>query len=282
MGLDVQIAVTRTVDGERLVADRGDGEFLLTPVSDLGAALANGTVADLGALGGRSVDIADLSLAPVVGTSGKVICVGHNFTQHILEMGHGLPEYPNVFSKFREALVGANDAIELDPVSSAWDWEAELVMVIGRPARRVSEETALDYVAGYTVANDISARDWQRRGSQWLLGKTFQSTTPIGPWMVTADEVDPADGLSLSCMVDGIEKQNSTTADLLFGPGFLVSYLSHVLTLNPGDIVLTGTPAGVGAGREPAEYLKPGQTVVTEIEGIGRLVNSCAAPSFAA
>lgn len=277
----MRISKARTADGLRVVVDRGEGEAILTGLSDLGSALSSGALDDPATLrAGTPVDAATLDLAPAVATAGKVICVGHNFRQHILEMGHGLPDHPNVFSKFPEALVGAHDPIELDPASQMWDWEAELTVVIGKSARRVSEADALDHVAGYTIANDISARDWQRRATQWLLGKTFESTTPVGPWIVTPDEVDPRDGLALSCSVDGVEKQRSTTTDLLFGPAFLVSYLSQVLTLKPGDLVLTGTPAGVGAARQPAEFLEPGQTVVTEIDGLGRLVNACVAPAL--
>ena len=277
----MRVATLRTTRGERIAVDPGDGEFVLTHLTDLGEALRTDALADPATLrGAEAVDISTAELGPIAGKGGKVICIGHNFKQHILEMGHGLPDYPNVFSKFREAVIGAKDPIELDPAATAWDWEAELAIVIGQPARRVSESAALSHVAGYTVANDISARDWQRRTTQWLLGKTFENTTPLGPWMVTTDEVDPDDGLALTCAIDGAEKQNSTTADLLFRPAFLISYLSHVFTLNPGDVVLTGTPAGVGAGREPAEYLRPGQTVTTEVEGIGRLVNSCVTPAL--
>jgi acylpyruvate hydrolase len=273
----MRLAVARTPEGTRVVLDSGQGARFLQ-FSDVGAALSAGVLDEPDRFEGDPVvNVEQLDLGPVATSTGKVICVGHNFRQHILEMGHGLPEYPNVFAKFAEALIGPGDPIALDPEAEQWDWEAELALVIARPARRVGSDQAHEFIAGYTVANDISARDWQRRASQWLLGKTFENTTPIGPWLVTADEVDPADGLTVTCHVDGVEKQSSSTSDLLFGPAFLVSYLSRVLTLQPGDVILTGTPAGVGAARDPVERLRPGQTVTTEIAGLGRLTNVCVA-----
>jgi len=275
----MRLSVGRIGDGPRVVLDAGGGEVLVTDFPDLRAALGAG-ILEQGLIGsGRRVAYRDVDFGPAVGAPGKVICVGHNFKNHILEMGHALPEFPNVFSKFAEALVGPDDPIVLAPVAENWDWEAELALVVARPARNISVADAATCIAGYTVANDISARDWQRRASQWLVGKTFEATTPIGPWIVTADEVDPADGLIVTCAVDGVEKQRASTADLLFTPAHLVSYLSQVITLQPGDVILTGTPGGVGAARQPAEYLHPGQTVTTEIEGLGVLTNHCVLPA---
>jgi acylpyruvate hydrolase len=271
----VRIAVARTSEGPRLLVDV-NGVVRLTEFRDVPSLLASGAWDDLRSVVGRPVgDVVDVELDVLVPATSKVLCVGHNFRAHILEMGRQLPEHPDVFAKFPEALIGPADPIELSSESQAWDWEAELAVVVGRTARLVSPDEARHCIAGYTVANDISARDWQRRGSQWLLGKTFERTTPIGPWLVTADEVDPGDGLTITCVVDGVKKQRATTADLLFPPAFLVSYLSRVLTLRPGDVILTGTPGGVGAGRTPAERLRPGQTVTTEIAGLGRLTNVC-------
>lgn len=272
----MRFSVARTGIGPRIVVDEGDGIVRATTWRSLGEALGSGLLA------GRADrvpldDDADPDVALSAGFRGKVLCVGHNYRPHILEMGHGLPTHPNVFSKFPEALIGPADDIVLSDESSSWDWEAELALVIGVPARDVSEADARRHIAGYTVANDITARDWQHRGSQWLLGKSFEATTPVGPWIVSADEIDPDDGLVLTCTVDGEVKQHASTSDLLFKPAFLVSYLSRVLTLQPGDIVLTGTPGGVGAAREPRESLSPGQVVVTRIEGIGRLSNTCVA-----
>ena len=273
----MRFATARTPEGPRVVVD--DGECVrVTAIASMSAALANGLVDDPTGIEGCPVELAALELAPVVSDPGKVICVGHNYRQHILEMGHGLPEHPNLFSKFTDALVGPADDIVLDPIAEAWDWEGELAVVIGRAVRNVGVEYAREAIAGWTVANDVSARDWQRRASQWLLGKTFDSTTPLGPWLVPASQVDPADGLVIRCLVDGVEKQRASTSDLVFDAVWLVSYLSQVMTLRPGDVVLTGTPGGVGTARTPVERLVPGQVLRTEIEGIGALRNRCVAP----
>jgi acylpyruvate hydrolase len=273
----MRFGTARTPDGDRVVVRDGARARIL-PLPSVRQALSDGALTEDGAAdlvrSGRPVDLGDLDLAPAV-SGGKVVCVGHNFTSHILELGHGLPERPNVFSKFPEALVGPNDDIHLDVASDAWDWEAELAVVIGTAVRWADRETAARAIAGYSVANDVSARDWQRRASQWLLGKTFEATTPLGPWIVTPDEVDPAAGLEISCSIDGVTKQQSTTADLLFDAPSLIAYVSQVVTLQPGDVILTGTPGGVGTARTPTERLLPGQLVVTAVEGIGECRNRC-------
>jgi acylpyruvate hydrolase len=271
----MRVGTARTPAGDRVVVSDGVTARLLQ-LTDVRQALQDGALAGGYRQDGEPVDLDDVDLGPAV-SGGKVVCVGHNFRSHILELGHGLPEHPNVFSKFPEALVGPYDDILLDAASDAWDWEAELAVVIGSSVRRADRESATRAIAGYTVANDVSARDWQRRQSQWLLGKTFESTTPLGPWIVTADEIDPTAGLQISCSVDGVTKQQSTTADLLFDAPTLVAYVSQVVTLHPGDVVLTGTPGGVGTARTPQERLLPGQVVVTSIEGIGECRNRCVA-----
>ena len=265
-----------TSEGPRVVAER-EGAAFLTPYTSFGSALVAGVLEGAVTPSAEVRVPSDAELLPFADPCCKVICVGHNYREHILEMGHALPEYPNVFSKFPEALVGPRDVVVLSAESDAWDWEAELALMIGRRARRVSQDDADGYIAGYTVANDVSARDWQRRGTQWLLGKTFESTSPIGPWLVAAEKVDPREGLTVTCSVDGVEKQHASTSDLVFPPDLLVSYLSHVLTLNPGDVVLTGTPGGVGAARQPTERLVPGNVIRTAISGLGELSNVCVA-----
>jgi acylpyruvate hydrolase len=271
----VKLGKVASDDGGWIVAESG-GRTYRTGFRSFGEALVGGAM--------RSVDrfaieeipaLQDTSLLPVVDRSSKVICIGHNYRDHILEMGHPLPEYPNVFCKYPDSVVGPGDAIVLDPAARAWDWEAELAIVIGRPARKVAVEDAGRCIAGYTVANDISARDWQRRGTQWLLGKTFERTTPIGPWLVSAEDVDPAAGLEVTCSVNGVQKQSASTRDLVFAADVLVSYVSTVLTLHPGDVVLTGTPGGVGAARTPAERLEPGDVVTTSVSGVGEMRNAC-------
>lgn len=272
----MRFATVRTPDGPRVLMDRR-GSRIQLPFSSMREALDAGVHEHADDYSGFEIGSGSVDLAPAVVDPGKVICVGHNYRAHILEMGHPLPEVPNVFSKFATALVGPDEPISLWTDSTAWDWEAELALVVGRRVHRAEVDEARAAIAGYTVANDISARDWQRRSTQWLLGKTFDATTPVGPWIVTPDEVDHAADLEITCTVDGQVVQHSSTADLLFGPAELVSYLSTVMTLHPGDLVLTGTPAGVGAGRDPQVFLTPGQTVRTEIAGLGACTNECVA-----
>ncbi|GAB2853431.1 fumarylacetoacetate hydrolase family protein [Actinocorallia aurea] len=216
--------------------------------------------------------------APVVPDPGKILCVGLNYRNHILEMGRDLPEYPTLFAKFTDALIGPEDDIRLAPESDAHDWEAELVVVVGKAVRRATEEEAAEAIAGFTVMNDVTMRDWQFRTREWLQGKTFEGTTPLGPVLVTPDElpggVRPA--LEISCSVDGEEMQRANTGDLVFDPVALVRYLSTIMTLRPGDVIATGTPGGVGHARKPARYLQAGSKVVVEIEHIGRLENTTA------
>jgi len=195
-------------------------------------------------------------------------------------MGRELPEHPTLFAKYPSALTGPTDPIPLPPESFAVDWEAELAMVVGAAVRRVSPQDAGRAIAGYTIANDVSMRDWQNRTLQWLQGKTFEASTPLGPALVTPDELpgDPAaPDLEIRAELDGMVMQLARTGDLLFGPAQAIAYISTFMTLVPGDVILTGTPAGVGAGREPPIYLQPGQVVRVHIEGIGELVNRCEA-----
>ncbi|MDX6740381.1 fumarylacetoacetate hydrolase family protein [Actinocorallia sp. A-T 12471] len=218
--------------------------------------------------------------APVIPDPGKVMCVGLNYRTHILEMGRDLPEHPTLFAKFTDALIGPEDVIQLAPESDAHDWEAELVVVVGRTVRRADDAQAAAAIAGFTVMNDVTMRDWQFRTREWLQGKTFEGTTPLGPVLVTPDElpggVRPA--LEISCSVDGEEMQRANTGDLVFDPVALVRYLSTIMTLRPGDVIASGTPGGVGHARKPARYLQAGSKVVTEIEHIGRLENIAAYP----
>ncbi len=223
-------------------------------------------------------DVATADYAPVVTHPGKIICQGLNYRSHILEMGHELPTHPTLFAKFREALIGAHDDIALPADSQQVDWEAELALVIGTTIRRATADEAAAAIAGFTVANDVSMRDWQHRSLEWLQGKTWEHATPVGPWLVSPDEtggVDP--DLAIRCEVDGVVRQDARTTDLVFSTVDLVAYASQFVTLEPGDLLLTGTPAGVGHGMRPPVYLRPGQVVRTAIEGVGELHNRCAA-----
>ncbi|HEY8479811.1 MAG TPA: fumarylacetoacetate hydrolase family protein [Spirillospora sp.] len=276
----MRLATVRTDDGTRAARVAADGCVLLD-APDVGALLASENWADLAASAtGRPHPLDEAAFAPLVPRPGKVLCVGLNYRTHIREMGRDLPEHPTLFAKFSDALIGARDVIQLAPESSAVDWEAELALVIGRPVRRASEDEAAAAIAGFTVMNDVSMRDWQFRTREWLQGKTFEGSTPLGPVLVTPDElpggVRPA--LSLTCRVDGEVMQKADTSDLVFDPVALVRYASAIVTLRPGDVIATGTPGGVGHARKPPRYLADGMTVVTEIEGIGRLENTARTP----
>jgi acylpyruvate hydrolase len=224
---------------------------------------------------GRQHHIEEVRLAPVVPRPHKVLCVGLNYLDHIRETGNDPPTYPTLFTKFGSTLCGAFDDLVLPSCSNMVDWEAELAFVVGRPARRITGRSAADYIAGFTVLNDVSVRDWQRRTSQWDQGKNFEATTPVGPMLVTPDECGCAADLRITCTVDGLRVQDSRTVHLVFAPSDLVSYISTFTTLLPGDLVATGTPGGVGVSMNPPTFLRPGQIVETEIEGLGACRNRC-------
>lgn len=215
-----------------------------------------------------------LDYAPVVVAPEKVVCVGLNYRKHILEMGRELPQFPTLFAKYSRALVGAYDDVVLPAASEAVDWEAELAVIIGAPARNVSADEAHQAIAGFTTINDVTCRDWQYRTAQWLQGKTFEATTPIGPWLVTSDD-ERTVARDLSCEVNGEVVQSANTADLVFSPIDLVAYLSTVFTLMPGDVIATGTPGGVGHARKPPRYLAEGDELRTRIDGVGECRNRC-------
>ncbi|RSN40814.1 2-hydroxyhepta-2,4-diene-1,7-dioate isomerase [Amycolatopsis sp. WAC 04197] len=225
---------------------------------------------------GERYTAAEIRLAPVVPAPGKVVCVGLNYRTHILEMGRDLPEYPTLFAKFADTLIGAHDDIVLPPESGSVDWEAELCVVIGATVRRATTEQAAAAIAGFTVLNDVSMRDWQFRTREWLQGKNFEASTPIGPVLVTPDELpgDVRPALTVTTVVDGEEMQRADTGDLVFDPVALVEYVSTMITLRPGDVIATGTPGGVGHARKPPRYLTAGSEVVTTIEHIGSLENT--------
>ena len=215
-----------------------------------------------------------ITYAPCVASPEKILCVGLNYAAHSAECNADLPTVPVIFSKFNNTLAAHQEAIPLPPCTSKVDYEAELVIIIGKTASNVSKENALDYVFGYTAGNDLSARDLQKRTPQWLLGKTCDHFAPTGPCVVTADSLNPAK-LEISSRVNGEIRQHSNTSDMIFDCATVISYLSQHLTLQPGDLIFTGTPSGVilGYPEEKQIWLKAGDEVVIEIEGIGRLVN---------
>jgi acylpyruvate hydrolase len=255
-------------------AGRVEGsDVVLLDAPDVGTLLAAG--ADAIAETGDRVALDAADLAPPVLAPQKIVCVGLNYRNHILETGRELPTDPTLFVKFPGTLIGPTDPIVLPRVSQQVDWEGELAFVVGRRVRNVSGDAARDAIAGYTIANDISARDWQYKTSSWIPGKVFEATCPMGPAVVTPDELGGGDDLLLRCEVDGAVMQEARTSELVFPPTVLVEFVSTLVTLEPGDVFLTGTPGGVGVARTPAVFLAPGQVVRTTIEGIGEMVNEC-------
>ncbi|WP_042165680.1 fumarylacetoacetate hydrolase family protein [Paenibacillus gorillae] len=218
---------------------------------------------------------AGLILGPCVPNPGKIICIGLNYRRHAEETNMPIPAYPILFNKFANALAAHGEEVPLPRSSDKIDYEAELAIVIGKTAKYVSKEEALDYVFGYCTANDLSARDLQTRTSQWLAGKSCDKFAPLGPYLVTKDEVENPNDLAISCKVNGELRQNSNTSDMIFNCEEIVSYISQCMTLEPGDVILTGTPEGVVLGYPPEDqvYLQHGDVVTIEIERLGALTN---------
>jgi acylpyruvate hydrolase len=274
----MRLATIRRPDGTTAAARLDGDELVLLPVADVVGLLTEPGWRDAAAsAGGERVALAGADLGPTVRPT-KVFCVGWNYRSHIEEMGRPLPEYPTLFIKVPDTLTGPYDDLVVPQASSEVDWEVELGVVIGTPARRVDTAAAAACIAGYTVVNDISMRDWQNRTPQFDQGKNFEASTPVGPFLVTGDELGDPEGrgtvdLEVTCRVDGETLQSGRTCDLLFKPADIVSYISQFTTLQPGDLIATGTPAGVGAGRNPKVFLAPGQVLETAIEGIGACRN---------
>jgi 2-keto-4-pentenoate hydratase/2-oxohepta-3-ene-1,7-dioic acid hydratase in catechol pathway len=259
------------VSARSLGSNAGDLVDLLPDLPHLGAALP-----------GASPDVRSPRLVAPVRRPGKILAVGLNYLRHIAEVGKPRPDWPMIFVKYSSAVTGPTDPIELDPaVTAELDYETELAVVIGRPARRVAEDRALEHVLGYCVADDVSARDLQRSETQVSRSKGLDTFCPLGPWITTADEVPDPQDLRIRTTVNGEIRQDSTTADLLFGVAFLVAYLSRTTTLETGDVILTGTPSGVGSGMRPPTYLREGDVVRSEIQGLGGLENAVVVPEVA-
>ena len=248
--------------------------------ADLRAALKAGV--DLAAAAQRAIasgehraPYASLQLAPVVPEPSKIVCLGHNFYDHAKEGGNLKPVYPLIFFRGPSSLIAHEDPVIRPRVSEKLDYEAELLVVIGKRARHVKRENALDHVFGYACFNDVSVRDYQKRTSQWTIGKNFDGTGASGPWLVTADELPPgAEGLTLRLILNGEVMQQASTSDMIWGVAETIELLSECLTLEPGDVVAMGTPAGVGWARDPSVWLKAGDRVEVDIERIGRLQNA--------
>ncbi len=229
--------------------------------------------------GAPLVDPEGITWLPPVPRPNKMLCVGLNYRDHAKETGAEIPSEPLIFNKLNTALAAHEQPIELPAVSNQVDFEAELVIVIGKSGRDIAQADAMNHVAGYTCGHDVSARDWQKGkpGKQWLLGKSFDTFGPIGPWFVTADAVEHPHALSIAMRINGEIMQQSTTEHLIFSIDFLVAYISQICTLQPGDLIFTGTPHGVGVARTPQVFLQPGDVAEVEIENIGILRNSVVA-----
>jgi 2-keto-4-pentenoate hydratase/2-oxohepta-3-ene-1,7-dioic acid hydratase in catechol pathway len=251
-------------------------EALLAGGSGILDALRDAAVSAGGRIAADGRPVAETELLAPVPRPGKIVAIGRNYREHVAEEQAEPPPAPLVFAKFPSAAIGDGAEIRWDPaLTSQVDWEAELAVVIGRTARRVSIADALDHVLGYTCLNDVSAREIQFGDGQWVRGKSLDTFCPMGPALVTADEIGDPQRLAISCTVDGEVVQSSNTAMMFFGVAEIISHCSQAFTLEPGDVIATGTPGGVGVFRDPPRFLADGSVVTVEIEAIGRLTNRC-------
>lgn len=268
-----------TNDGKiGLAAKSGDAVTIAygADVADLDAHIAAGTLAEAGAkaAAGEAVDEAALAFLPPVARPSKIVCLGLNYRDHAEESGLGIPEFPVLFARFPSSLMGHGAPIILPKVSSQLDWEAELVVVLSKGGKNIAEADALNQVAGYSVFNDASIRDYQLRTPQWTAGKNFDDTGAFGPWLVTPDELPAgAAGLKIECRVNGAVMQSSNTGNLIFTVANTIHLLSTFMTLEAGDVLVMGTPGGVGVARNPQVWMKSGDVCEVEIEGVGLLSN---------
>jgi len=247
---------------------RVEGDLVIPMGPDLATYLGTGAAQD-----GEAVALADVRLLAPVPRPGKVVGIGLNYRDHAAESGQPIPEQPILFAKFANSVIGPGEPILLPPETAEPDYEVELGVVIGRTARRVPVANALDHVGGYTCMNDVSARDLQFQSSQWTLGKAIDTFLPCGPWLVTTDEIPDPQALALRLTLNGEVLQSSSTEQMVFGIAELVASISRTMTLEPGDLIATGTPPGVGFARDPKVFLHHGDEVTCEIEGIGALTN---------
>lgn len=264
----MKLATLRTATGYRTIEVTGANKGRVLAETDAGTFLRDGLVGQ-----GEEITFDPKDLAPVIPRPGKIICVGLNYARHILEMGRELPEFPTLFIKFPEALTGPYDDVHVrESDAGALDAEAELAVVIGKRAHRVSVEEATDHILGYSIINDYTQRDWQTRTLQFHQGKSYYRSAGFGPWIVTADEWQPGPRITATWGEEVF--QDGTTDDLIFDCPTLVSFISQIYPLEPGDVIATGTPDGVGHARTPKRYIRDGETVTVAIEGIGAIANT--------
>jgi 2-keto-4-pentenoate hydratase/2-oxohepta-3-ene-1,7-dioic acid hydratase in catechol pathway len=263
----IDVAAAGAALGVSVPASIGDA------ISGSDAGLTELATKAAGQTGGWLLDESALTLGPCVPEPGKIICVGLNYRKHAEESGAAIPTHPVLFSKFNNTLAGPGEGVPLPKVAEQYDYEVELCVVIGKTAASVSQADALDYVYGYCTADDVSVRDLQTRTSQWLLGKTLDKFFPIGPYLVTADEAGDPQAMRLTTKVNGELRQDSNTADMIFSVAECISYISTYFPLQAGDLITTGTPAGVAMGMPNKPWLKPGDIVEVEVGNLGALSN---------
>ena len=255
----------------RIVSYRRDDGQVRFGIVDGDSVIDAGTQLDSLRAGAAVGSLDDVAVLAPIPKPGKVICVGRNYAEHAAETGSDVPERPQLFAKFANAIVGPRDDVMHPTITRALDYEAELVAVIGRRAAHIPESRALDVVLGYTCGDDISARDLQFGDTQWLRGKSLDTFAPIGPWIVTADEIPDPQTLGIRCAVNGETRQDDTTANMVFSVAQIIAFVTEAITLEPGDVIFTGTPPGVGFGMDPKTYLTVGDHVRVEVDAIGTL-----------
>ena len=261
-------------DGQTRVGELRDTQLVpLTGIAELGATTTPEVLAGAVREESAAVPVADVALRPVVPNPTKVFCVGLNYRDHVLETKRELPSYPVLFPKYASSLIGAHDTIVLPEESNQVDYEGEMAVVIGRGGRRIPQSDAVAHVLGYTVANDITMRDFQYKTHQWMQGKVWDRSTPVGPYLVTPDEID-IDHAGIRTVLNGEKMQESELSQLIFTVPQLIATISTFATLQPGDLILTGTPGGVGYRREPQVFLTDGDRITVEIDGIGAVSNA--------
>jgi 2-keto-4-pentenoate hydratase/2-oxohepta-3-ene-1,7-dioic acid hydratase in catechol pathway len=279
----MKLASYKTAQGESygVVTDKGIVDlkrYLGNQFADLKALIAGNGFAQIRPHMTATPDYqqSDITFLPVITNPARIVCVGLNYQDHVVETGRDNTEQPAIFLRLPESQVGHNQPIVRPRESKTLDFEAEIAVIIGKPGRRISQKDAWNHIAGYSCYNDGSVRDWQRHTIQWTAGKNFARTGGFGPWMVTADDIPPGTRMTLSCRLNGERMQHATTEQMIFKIPKIIEYVSTWTTLEPGDVLVTGTPGGVGARRTPPVWMKPGDTVEVEIDKVGVLVNAIA------
>jgi 2-keto-4-pentenoate hydratase/2-oxohepta-3-ene-1,7-dioic acid hydratase in catechol pathway len=267
----MRFATVATPAGPVAAVER-DGQFYRLG-SSLRESLEAGSLEQAAATATEVISFSDDDLLPVIPDPSKILCVGRNYLEHVEELGNKVTKAPEIFLRVPTSLARPFGPVINPSVSERFDWEVELAIVIGQPGRHISEADAFDHIAGYTVFNDFTARDYQRATSQWTPGKNFDQTGPLGPYLLTPDEIGDPAALDISLSIDGLQMQSSNTKMLIHTIPAVIKFLSTFCTLRPGDVIATGTPGGVGDGRDPKVFLRNGQVVLSSVEGVGEIRN---------